>query len=107
MGPAHGVRVASHALRAAVSSFGDQLGSFENRHVLLHGSERHVVVRRQLGDRRVGIHHPGQDVASCGVGQRPEELVEDPWRGLTCNHMVVYSDNPQPVKSRAELRFRS
>jgi hypothetical protein len=90
VGAAHGVRVASHALRAAVSSFGDQLGSFEHGHVLLHGGERHVVVRRQLGDGRVGIHYPGQDVAPCSVGERPEQLIEDTRRRLTYNHMVVY-----------------
>jgi len=76
VGAAHGVRVASHALRAAVLPLGDQLGSFEHGYVLLHGSERHLVTRGQLADGRVGAHHSGQDVAPRGVGQRAEQLVE-------------------------------
>jgi hypothetical protein len=90
MGSAHGVRIARDALRPTVFPFGHQLGSFEHGDVLLHGSERHVVARSELADRRVGRHDSSQDVASSGIGQRAEQLVENFCRWLTCNHMVVY-----------------
>jgi hypothetical protein len=94
VGSAHGVRVASHALRAALFSFGDELRSFEHGHVLLHGGERHLVTRGQLTDGRVGRHDPGQDVSPRGIGQRAEQLFEGPRCRLTYNHMVVYTSTP-------------
>jgi hypothetical protein len=62
--------------------------------VLLHGGERHFVTRGQLADGRVGVHHPGQDVAPRGVGQRAEQLVEVVRCQLTYNHMVVDASTP-------------
>lgn len=94
VGPAHGVRITGHTLRAAVLPLGDQLGSFEHGHVLLHGGKRHLIARGQLADGRVRVHHPGQDVAPRGVGQRAEQLVEVVRRWLIYNHMVVYSSTP-------------
>jgi hypothetical protein len=94
VGSPHGVRVASHALRAALFSFGDQLRSFEHGHVLLHGGERHLVTRGQLTDGRIGGHDPGQDVSPRGIGQRTEQLVQSPCCLLTCNHVVVYTSTP-------------
>ena len=61
VGPAHGVRIASHALRAAVLPLGDQLGSFEHGHVLLHGGNDISIARGQLADGRVGVHDPSED----------------------------------------------
>ena len=90
IGPAHGVGIASHALRAAVLPLGDQPGSFEHGHVLLDSGERHLIARGELGDGRVGVHHPGQDVAPRGVGQRAEQVVEVERRWLRYNHLVVY-----------------
>ena len=72
IGTAHGVKVAGDALCATILPFGYQLSTFQHGHVLLHGCERHLVSRRQLADRRVGIHHARQDVAPRGIGQCPE-----------------------------------
>jgi hypothetical protein len=70
-------------LRAAVFSLGDQLGSLQHGHVLLHGGERHLVTRGQLTHGRVGSHDPGQDVSARGIRQRAEQLVEGPSCRLT------------------------
>ena len=95
VGPAYGARITSHTLRAAVLPLGDQLGSFEHGHVLLHGGKRHLIARGQLADGRVGVHHPSQDVAPRGVGQRAEQLVEVVRRWLIYNHLVVYISTPR------------
>jgi hypothetical protein len=60
--------------------------------MFLHGGKRHVVVRGELAHGRVGVHDPRQDVATRGVGERPEQLVQGV-RGwvATYNHLVVYS----------------
>jgi hypothetical protein len=104
VGAAQGVRVAGHALRAAIPALGDQPGPLEHGHVFLHGGERHVVARRQLADRRVGVHHARQDVAPCGVGERAEQLVEVVRRRLTCNHMVVDAST-RPIVSRKKIQM--
>ena len=105
VGPAYGARITSHTLRAAVLPLGDQLGSFEHGHVLLHGGKRHLIARGQLADGRVGVHHPGQDVAPRGVGQRAEQLVKRVRRWLTYNHMVVYTTTSidAPCKGRERV----
>ena len=60
--------------------------------MFLDGGKRHVVVGGKLADRRVGVHHPLQDVATRGVGERPEQLVQAMRRGLLIyNHLVVDS----------------
>ncbi len=90
IGMAHGVGVAGHALRATVFSFGHQLSTFQDGHVLLHGCKRHLVPIGQLADGRIGVHHARQDVAPSGIGQRPEQLVQGVGRPLPIyNHMVV------------------
>ena len=94
VGPAYGARITSHTLRAAVLPLGDQLGSFEHGHVLLHGGKRHLIARGQLADGRVGVHHTRQDVAPRGVGQRAEQLIEVVRRWLIYNHLVVYISTP-------------
>jgi hypothetical protein len=95
IGPAHGVRIAGHTLGTTVLPFGHQLRTFQNGHVLLHGGKRHRVLRRQLADGGVGVHHARQNVAPGGIGQRPEHQVEVVGRGLLIyNHMVVDSNTP-------------
>ena len=101
VGPAQGVRVAGHALRTAIPALGDQSGPLEHGHVLLHGSERHVVAPRQLADRRVGVHHAREDVPPRGVGERAEQLVEVVRRRLTYNQMVVNAST-RPLAPRKE-----
>ena len=92
VGAAHGVGIAGHALCTTVLPFGDQLRTFQNGDVLLHGGKRHLVSRRQLADGRVSIHHASQDVAPGGIGQRPEQLIQlFGGRLLIYNHMVVDS----------------
>lgn len=87
-----GVGVAGHTLGAAVLPFRDQPGSLQDGHVFLDGGKRHVVVSSQLADGRVGVHDPFQDVATRGVGERPEQLVQAMRRGLLIyNHLVVDS----------------
>ncbi len=71
-----GIRVAGHALGAAVLAFRHQPGTLQHGDVFLHGRKRHVVVRGELADGRVGGHHPRQDVATRGIGEGPEQLVQ-------------------------------
>ena len=85
------IRAAGDALFAAFLPLRDELGPLEHGHVLLDGRERHVVARRQLGDGRVGVHHPGQDVAPRRVRERAEQLIQGLRRRLSIyNHLVVY-----------------
>lgn len=84
------VRVPGHTLGTAVLAFRDEPGTFQDRHVFLDGGKRHVVVGGELTHRRVGVHDPLQDVATRGVGECPEELVQAARRGLSIyNHLVV------------------
>ncbi len=90
IGTAHRIGVTGHALCTTVLPLGHQLSTFQHGHVLLYGCKRHLVSRRQLADRRVGVHHARQDVAPRGIGQRPEQLVQVVGRRLSIyNHMVV------------------
>jgi hypothetical protein len=103
--PSHGVGIARHALRAAVSPLGHQLRAFQHGHVLLHGGKRHLVSRGQFADRCVGVHHTRQNVAPRGIGQGPEQLVQVVGRSLaTYNHMVVYSSTLRSMGNKAGLR---
>jgi hypothetical protein len=87
---AHHLGVAGHALGASVPALGDEPGPLEYGHVLLHGSKRHVVLRGELADRRVGEHDARQDVAARHIGEGAEHLVErDGGRRSTYNHLVV------------------
>jgi hypothetical protein len=72
IGTTHGLGVAGDALCATILAFGDQPRTFQHGHVLLHGCERHLISRRQLAHRRVGIHHAREDVAPRGVRQCAE-----------------------------------
>jgi hypothetical protein len=98
--PADGVRIAGHALGAAILPLDHQSGTFQHGHVLLHGRKRHLVSRGQFTDGRVGVEHPRQDVPTGGIGQRTEELVQVVRRRLsTYNHMVVDSSMPDSSRS--------
>lgn len=107
VGATQGVRVAGNALGAAVLAFGDQLRTLQNGDVLLHGCERHFVARGQVADRRVGGQYASQNVAPCGIGQRPEEAIEVFGRRLPiCNHMVVDTSTPAGAGNGARTRVR-
>lgn len=80
VGTAEGVGVAGHALGAAVLALGHEARAFEHGDVFLNGRKRHVVVRGELGDRRLGAHHTCQDVAARGIGERPEQVIQGPAR---------------------------
>ena len=71
-----GVRVAGHALGASILAFRYQPRTLQHGHVLLHGGKRHVVVRGEFAHGRVGVHDPRQDVATRGIGERPEQLIQ-------------------------------
>jgi hypothetical protein len=87
-----GSGVASHPLGAAILAFRHQPGTLQHGDVFLHRGKRHVVVLGQLADRGVGVHDPREDVTTCGVRERPEQLVQ---RVRRCppiyNHLVVNS----------------
>ena len=72
-----GIGVAGHALGAAVLPLDHQPGTLQHGDVFLHGGKRHVVVRGEFADGSVGIHDPRQDVATRGIGERAEQLVQN------------------------------
>ena len=89
-GPPQGNRVADHALGAADLPLCHQARALQDGYVLLDGGKRHVVLRGELADRRVGEHDARQDVAARHIGERAEHLVErDGGRRSTYNHLVV------------------
>jgi hypothetical protein len=105
-GTTHGIGVASHALGAAVLALCHEPGTLQHGDVFLHGSKRHVIVRRQLADGRVGAHHSRQDVATRGIGERPEQLVQGVRRCVSMyNHLVVDSST-SVAKVERETRAR-
>ena len=71
-----GIGVAGDALGASILPLRDQPGTLQHGHVLLHGGKRHVVVRGEFAHGRVGVHDPRQDVATRGIGERPEQLIQ-------------------------------
>jgi hypothetical protein len=91
-GTTQGIGVAGHALGAAVLALCHEPGTLQHDDVFLHGSKRHVIVRGQLADGRVGAHHSRQDVATRGIGERAEQLIKGlRRRGFIYNHLVVDS----------------
>jgi len=60
-------------------------------------------MKKKLADGRVGVHHPGQDVAPRRVGERTEQLVEVVRRRMTYNHLVVDSST-RGVKTSAQRK---
>ena len=88
----HRIGVAGHTLGAAILPLGHQPGTLQHGHVFLHGGKRHVVVGGELAHGRVGVHDPRQDVATRGIGERPEQLVQGMRRRVPIyNHLVVDS----------------
>ena len=75
-GPPQGIRVAGHALGAAVLALGHQARALQDGHVLLDGGKRHVVVRGEVAHGGIGVHDPRQNVATRGIGQRPKQLIQ-------------------------------
>ncbi len=75
-GTTHRIGVARDTLGASILPLGHQPGTLQHGHVFLHGGKRHVVVRGELADGRVGVHDARQDVTARGIGKRPEQLVE-------------------------------
>jgi hypothetical protein len=107
-GTTQGIGVAGHALGAAVLAFCHQPGTLEHGDVFLHGSKRHVVVRGQFADGRVGVHHPRQDVATRSIGERPEQLVQGVRRCVPMyNHLVVDSSTSRRSRALGALHNRT
>ena len=75
-GPPQGIRVAGHALGAAVLALRHQARALQDGHVLLDGGKRHVVVRSEFAHGGIGVHDPRQNVATRGIGQRPKQLIQ-------------------------------
>ena len=75
-GPPQGNRVADHALGAAVLPLCHQARALQDGYVLLDGGKRHVVVRGEFAHGRLSVHDPRQDVATRGIGERPEQLIQ-------------------------------
>jgi hypothetical protein len=71
-----GIWVAGHALGASILPLRYEPGTLQHGHVLLHGGERHVVVRGEFAYGRVGIHDARQDVATRGIGERAKQLIQ-------------------------------
>src|SRR5690606_22291916 len=68
----------------------DELCSLEDRHVLLHGREGHVVGGRELRDRLLRDEGATEDVPSRRSGQGLEDAVDLDIAELSlCNHLVV------------------
>jgi hypothetical protein len=52
-------------------------------------------MRGEFAHGRVGVHYPRQNVAPRGIGERPEQLVQNVRRWLSrYNHLVVDSNTP-------------
>jgi hypothetical protein len=86
-----GIRVARHALGTSILPLRYQPGTLQHGDVLLHGGERHVVVRGEFAHGRVGVHDPRQDVATRGIGERSKQPIQSVRRRVPIyNHLVVY-----------------
>ena len=75
-GPPQGNGVADDALGPAVLPLRDQARALQDGDVLLDGGKRHVVVCGEFAHGRLGVHDSRQDVATCGIGERPEQLIQ-------------------------------
>jgi hypothetical protein len=75
-GPPQGNWVADHALGAAVLPLRHQARALQDGYVLLDGGKRHVVVLGEFAYGRLSVHDPRQDVATRGIGERPEQLIQ-------------------------------
>lgn len=68
--------VQMHRPTLGIFATGDQSGLLEHLHVLGYGLQAHVVRLRQFADTRIRGGEPRHHVASSGVGQGRECLVE-------------------------------
>ena len=60
-------------------------------------------MRGEFAHGRVGVHDPRQNVAPRGIGERPEQLVQNVRRWLsTYNHLVVYTSMPSVQGNHAK-----
>ncbi len=66
----------AHELFASVLVLLHEVGALEDRDVLLHRGEAHRVVACECRDRDLRDHRPPHDVASRGVGERVERVVD-------------------------------
>ena len=106
-GPPQGNRVADHALGAAVLPLRHQARALQDGYVLLDGGKRHVVVRGEFAHRRLSVHDPRQDVATRGIGERPEQLVQVVRHSVpTYNHLVVDNSTAERLPVRSESSSR-
>jgi hypothetical protein len=93
---AYGVDPAAYDSFAAALVLGDEVGSFEDGDVLLHGGETHRVSPSQVGHGVLAVQYQPNDVPAGRIG----EGVEQPICLLVCllclcwsliyNHMVVH-----------------
>jgi hypothetical protein len=79
----------AYELLAAVTTFGDERGAVEHRHVLLHCGEAHRVLAGEGAHRVVLAHGSSDDVSARGIGERVEEPVGRLIVEHIYNHLVV------------------
>jgi hypothetical protein len=63
-------------------------------------------MRGELAHGRIGVHYPRQNVAPRGIGERPEQLVQNVrrrWPSIY-NHLVVDSSTPWPAAHRLNTK---
>jgi hypothetical protein len=68
---------------------GDEAGPLQHRDVLLHRGEAHRVGVGQPRHRQLAPDRAEHDVATGGIGQRVEQVVDSVVGELTYNHLVV------------------
>jgi len=81
--------VAPNQSLAALLAFGDQLGSLQHGHMLLDGSEAHVVVRCERRHGLFTLQHPSDDVPSSAISQRGKDPVDTELTHMIYNHVVA------------------
>src|SRR5690554_3275373 len=94
LGLGDGFRVPADEAFPALGFLGHETSSFQNRHVLLHRGEGHVVGSGELAHAQCPGERTAQDVPTGGIRQRVEDpihlFVGEPDAGsLIYNHLVV------------------
>ena len=93
LGALHSFGVAADPAFAAMRMFCHQSGSFQDCHMLLHGGERHVVERGQLGNRDLAVEGSTKDVTAGCIGKGAKDpihlVVGESLVRITYNHLVV------------------
>ena len=104
-GPPQGNRVADDALGPAVLPLRHQARALQDGDVLLDVGKRHVVVPGEFAHGRLSVHDPRQDVATCGIGERAEQLIQSVRRwGPIYNHLVVYRSTACGIWASATVK---